>query len=69
MLNFTALPRDRVSDMFRKVLELEDRFGIMIPTACHAGDGNLHPTFVYQGDAVPDDIWKAAGELLPMPLN
>ncbi|MEV7135770.1 FAD-linked oxidase C-terminal domain-containing protein [Arthrobacter sp. NPDC093128] len=64
-----AVPRDRVTDVFRKVLELEDRFGIMIPTACHAGDGNLHPTFVYQGDTVPDDIWKAAGELFAYALE
>jgi glycolate oxidase len=64
-----AVPRDRVSDVFRKVLELEKRFGIMIPTACHAGDGNLHPTFVYQGEAVPDEIWKAAGELFAYALK
>lgn len=64
-----AVPRDRVTDVFRKVLELEDRFGIMIPTACHAGDGNLHPTFVYQGATVPDEIWKAAGELFAYALE
>ncbi|MET3810525.1 FAD-linked oxidase C-terminal domain-containing protein [Arthrobacter sp. UYEF3] len=64
-----AVPRDRVSDVFRKVVELEDRYGIMIPTACHAGDGNLHPTFVYQGGTVPDDIWKAAGELFAYALE
>ncbi|YCK79840.1 FAD-binding protein (plasmid) [Arthrobacter sp. D3-18] len=64
-----SVPRDRVGDMYRKVLELEDRFQIMIPTACHAGDGNLHPTFVYQGHTVPDEIWKAAGELFAYALE
>lgn len=64
-----AVPRDRVGDMYRKVLELEDRFEIMIPTACHVGDGNLHPTFVYQGQTVPDEIWKAANELFVYALE
>ncbi|MDJ0350253.1 FAD-linked oxidase C-terminal domain-containing protein [Cryobacterium sp. PH29-G1] len=64
-----AVPRDRVADMFRKVVELEDRYDIMIPTACHAGDGNLHPSFVYQGATVPDEIWSAAGELFAYALE
>ena len=34
-----------------------------IPTVAHAGDGNLHPNFLYAGDEVPEVIWEAAGEL------
>jgi glycolate oxidase len=29
----------------------------------HAGDGNLHPNFIYQGDEVPPEIWSAADEV------
>jgi glycolate oxidase len=29
----------------------------------HAGDGNLHPNFVYTGDTVPDPVWEAANDL------
>jgi glycolate oxidase len=26
----------------------------------HAGDGNLHPNFVFDGDEVPAHVWDAA---------
>ena len=41
----------------------EKEFGIEIPTVAHAGDGNLHPNFLYTGDEVPAEIWSAADAL------
>jgi FAD/FMN-containing dehydrogenase len=29
----------------------------------HAGDGNLHPTFVFDGDDVPAEVWTAADDM------
>lgn len=58
-----AVPRDQLPAMYRRIGELEQSYDVLIPTVCHAGDGNLHPTFVFQGDTVPDHIWEAAGEL------
>ncbi|GAA1641219.1 FAD-binding oxidoreductase [Georgenia ruanii] len=58
-----AVPLDRMSDMFAHVRRLEGRYGVIIPTACHAGDGNLHPTFAFQGEEVPAEVWQAAGEV------
>lgn len=63
-----AVPRDRLSDAFAAVRDLEERYGVVIPTACHAGDGNLHPTFVFEGDAAPPEVWAAAGELFSKAL-
>jgi glycolate oxidase len=64
-----AVPRDRMQEAFAKIRKLEQEYEIIIPTACHAGDGNLHPTFVYQGDEVPEKIWRAAGELFSYALE
>ncbi len=32
---------------------IERRFDLVIPTVAHAGDGNLHPNFVFEGPEVP----------------
>jgi len=58
-----AVPRSQLPAMFSAITEIEQRFGIVIPTVAHAGDGNLHPNFVFEGPEVPDEIWAAADEL------
>ena len=49
--------------MFRAIEEIGERYGLVIPTIAHAGDGNLHPNFVFEGDEVPAEVWAAADEL------
>jgi glycolate oxidase len=63
-----AVPRDRLAEAFAAVRRIEEKHGVMIPTSCHAGDGNLHPTFVFAGDEVPQEIWAAAGEIFSTAL-
>lgn len=58
-----AVPRSRLPAMFQAITDLEARFGIVIPTVAHAGDGNLHPNFIFEGPDVPPEIWAAADEL------
>jgi glycolate oxidase len=64
-----AVPRDAMSAAFARIRELELEYDLVIPTTCHAGDGNLHPTFVFDGDTVPDAVWAAAGELFSYALE
>ncbi|WP_448620363.1 FAD-binding oxidoreductase [Geodermatophilus sp. URMC 65] len=64
-----AVPMDRMSAMFKRIRELEDRYDVIIPTACHAGDGNLHPAFAFPGDEVPEVVWKAAEALFEYALE
>ena len=64
-----AVPLDRMSAVFERVRELEERYDLIIPTACHAGDGNLHPAFAFQGDEVPEAVWNAAEELFEYALE
>lgn len=62
-----AVPRSALPQMFAAIAEIAERFGIGIPTVAHAGDGNLHPNFVYESDGggteVPAQVWAAADEL------
>ncbi|QEO13355.1 FAD-binding protein [Agromyces intestinalis] len=58
-----AVPRSKLPDMFRVIGEIGRRHGIEIPTLAHAGDGNLHPNFVFTGDEPPAEVWAAADEL------
>lgn len=63
-----AVPRSRLPEMFAAIRQIGERHGIAIPTVAHAGDGNLHPNLVYEGDEVPDAVWAAAGELFEAAL-
>ena len=58
-----AVPRSSLSEMFSAIRQIEKDFGLEIPTVAHAGDGNLHPNFIYSGAEIPDNVWNAAEAL------
>ncbi|MET3449960.1 FAD-linked oxidase C-terminal domain-containing protein [Curtobacterium sp. 1544] len=60
LIEDVAVPRSRLAEMFARIEEIGTRYGIAIPTVAHAGDGNLHPNFVFDGDDVPPHVWQAA---------
>jgi glycolate oxidase len=63
LIEDVAVPRSALPAMFRAIEEIGARRGVEIPTIAHAGDGNLHPNFVFTGDEVPEHIWAAADEM------
>jgi glycolate oxidase len=71
LIEDVSVPRSALADMFDAIADIEQRYGVIIPTIAHAGDGNLHPSFVIPGTAtgaaaaeeVPELIWDAASEL------
>lgn len=63
LIEDVCVPRSTLPAMFAAIGEIEAKYGMTIPTVAHAGDGNLHPNFVYQGDEVPAEVWAAADEL------
>ena len=63
LIEDVAVPRSALPDMFAAIRQIERDFGVEIPTVAHAGDGNLHPNFIYTGDSVPQHIWDAADAL------
>jgi len=63
LIEDVAVPRSKLSEMFLAIRRIEEEFGVEIPTVAHAGDGNLHPNFIYTGDTAPPVIWEAADAL------
>jgi glycolate oxidase len=70
LIEDVAVPRSALPAMFAAIERIEKTYGISIPTVAHAGDGNLHPNFVFDAPRgadghveVPDHIWAAADEL------
>jgi glycolate oxidase len=45
-----GVPRSRVPDLLRAISEIGERHGVRIATFGHAGDGNLHPNFIFDRD-------------------
>ncbi|WP_417364733.1 FAD-binding oxidoreductase [Glutamicibacter arilaitensis] len=64
-----AVPRDKMAEAFRAIRAIEEKYQVQIPTTCHAGDGNLHPAFVYEGAQVPQNVWDAAHEMFRTALD
>ncbi|MEO7015689.1 MAG: FAD-linked oxidase C-terminal domain-containing protein [Leifsonia sp.] len=63
LIEDVSVPRSRMPEMFAAIERIGERYGIPIPTVAHAGDGNLHPNFVYSGAEVPEVVWQAANEV------
>ena len=63
LIEDVSVPRSRMPEMFAAIERIGERYGIAIPTVAHAGDGNLHPNFVTEGDEIGAEVWDAAGEL------
>jgi len=69
LIEDVAVPRSTMPQMFDAIAEISERYGVAIPTIAHAGDGNLHPNFVYTGSEVPQVVWDAANELFTTALS
>jgi glycolate oxidase len=45
-----GVPRSRVPDLLRAIAAIGTKYDIRIATFGHAGDGNLHPNFIFDHD-------------------
>jgi glycolate oxidase len=66
-----CVPRTRLPDMVLRIEEAALRHGVLIATVAHAGDGNLHPLFVFDRglSEVPPRVWAAADEIFRAALE
>jgi glycolate oxidase len=65
-----CVPRSRLPDMVERIEQAAARHGVLIATVAHAGDGNLHPVFVFDRNAqVPASVWAAADEVFRAALD
>lgn len=69
LIEDVSVPRSALAAMFTRIGEIERRYGLVIPTVAHAGDGNLHPNFIFEGPEVPAVVWEAADELFRAALE
>jgi glycolate oxidase len=63
LIEDVAVPRSQLPAMFAAITDIERKYAMVIPTVAHAGDGNLHPNFIYTGSEVPDEVWSAANDI------
>ncbi|WEG08046.1 FAD-binding oxidoreductase [Microbacterium horticulturae] len=69
LIEDVSVPRSRLAEMFDEIARVEREHGVAIPTVAHAGDGNLHPNFIFDGPEVPQRIWAAADDLFRAALR
>ncbi|HUK99455.1 MAG TPA: FAD-linked oxidase C-terminal domain-containing protein [Nitrospirota bacterium] len=64
-----VVPRNKLPDMMAKVQAISKKYGMLLPTFGHAGDGNVHPHICFdprnteEAEKVPkikDEIYQAA---------
>jgi glycolate oxidase len=66
-----CVPRTRLPEMIARIEQAGARHGVYIATVAHAGDGNLHPVFVFDRGLpeVPAEVWAAADEVFRAALD
>jgi glycolate oxidase len=66
-----CVPRSRLPEMVARIEAAAARHDVYIATVAHAGDGNLHPVFVFERGLpeVPSAIWAAADEVFRAALE
>ncbi|MBW1765804.1 MAG: FAD-binding protein [Deltaproteobacteria bacterium] len=66
-----TVPISKVPDVLIGVKEISKRYNLLIPTAGHLGDGNLHPCIVYDGTN-PDEaarVKQASADLFRLGID
>ena len=60
-----CVPISALAAMIRRIEGAAATHGVMIATVAHSGDGNLHPTFIYDRslEDPPASVWAAADEV------
>jgi len=65
-LHDTVVPRAKLVDVLRRVYEIAERHDLVVVNVFHAGDGNLHPLFVFDArePGVMERVQAAGDELI-----
>ena len=65
-----GVPVSRLVTMIERIGQIAERHGVQVLTVAHAGDGNLHPTFVFErGTEPPAGVRRAADEVFAAALE
>jgi len=71
LIDDVAVPRTRLADLIEGVQAIAERRGLVIGVVGHAGDGNMHPTVVFDpADPVATEHARSAfGEIMDLGLE
>ncbi|MEA2661603.1 MAG: glycolate oxidase [Chloroflexota bacterium] len=64
-----VIPRTKLPQVLRHVIDVGERYGLRIANVFHAGDGNLHPLIMFDGSKGPAEVERvkeAGREILEM---
>ncbi|APU17892.1 MULTISPECIES: FAD-binding oxidoreductase [Actinoalloteichus] len=66
-----CVPRTRIGELISGCAAIADRIGLTIAVVGHAGDGNMHPTIVYDPDSAAQEAAarQAFDEILALGLS
>ncbi|GHH63919.1 FAD-linked oxidase [Streptosporangium violaceochromogenes] len=66
-----CVPRSALPRVIEEIEAVAARHGVLIATVAHAGDGNLHPVFVFDRGLTepPPHVWAAADEVFRAALE
>ena len=70
LIEDVCVPRSKLPEMSDAVARIAADSGLLVPTVAHAGDGNLHPVFVFDRSLpeIPPQVWSAANEVFQAAL-
>ena len=51
-----VIPRTKLPEMLRHVIDVGERYDLRIANVFHAGDGNLHPLIMFDGSKGPAEV-------------
>jgi glycolate oxidase len=66
-----TVPMSRLADLLKGIQAISEKHRIQVATYGHAGDGNLHPQFLYDGydPEQVDAMEKASAELFALAIS
>jgi glycolate oxidase len=66
-----VVPRSRLAGVLRRVEETAARHGVVLGTVAHVGDGNLHPTLLFNAGepGVLDRVHEAHDEIIQLCID
>ncbi len=71
VLEDVTVPMGRIADLLRGIKDISEKHNIMIATYGHAGDGNLHPQILFDGNN-PEEVERqeaASTELFELTIG
>lgn len=67
-----VVPRSKIPDALKGLEEIAEKYNLLLANILHAGDGNIHPNFLYdpyKDETVVERIHKASHEIMELCIH